>query len=343
MYRKKIIILISVCLVILALSINLSFAQEKDKIIAKFAHTAATISAMGKVSAEFAQRVNDRTEQLVIEVYPDGQLGGDKTIMEGVQFGTVHLCNVGYGLLASFLAEFGALELPYMYGVEPDISVFLELAKTDLFQEWQEELSDKFGLMVLAPAWYYGHRDMLVKKPVHSPDDLEGIKMRVVPATLYVETMKALGAIPTPIDWPEIYLALSQGVIDGVDTTAGAFYYNKFCEIAKYYVPSKHIFGVNAMVGNKKFYENIPEGDRKILDEELVWFQETMAEKVAQEESDALGLLESVGVTLLEIDRDLFRGRIEDLQVAEKIAKEEGWRPDTLERLRQLLADIRNE
>ncbi len=341
MYRKKFTISIFICLLTLALCMNHSFAQ--DKIVAKFAHTAASISAMGKVCAEFAQRVNDRTEQLVIEVYPDGQLGGDKTIVEGAQLGTVHLCNVGYGLLASFVPEFGALELPYMYGVEPDISVFLEIAKTDLFKEWQEMLSDKFGIIVLAPTWYYGHRDMLVKTPVHTPDDLKGIKMRVVPANLYVETMRALGAIPTPIDWPEIYLALSQGVIDGVDTTAGAFYYNKFCEIAKYYVPSKHIFGINAMVGNKKFYDNIPEDDRKILDEELVWFQKEMVKKVGQEEIDSIELLRSVGVTITEIDRDLFRERIEEEQVAEKIAEKENWRPDTLGRLQKILADIMNE
>ena len=156
--------------------------------------------------------------------------------------GISELANAGYGSLGAFVSELGAMELPFIFGRELDIDRIRKVTGSELYEEWQIMLAEKIGARVVAPAWYYGHRDILVKKPAASPGDLKGVKVRVVPAPLYVEIMKGLGAVPTPVDWPEVYNALKQGVIDGVDAATDSIEYMKFYEGATHYLGT-HVSG----------------------------------------------------------------------------------------------------
>jgi TRAP-type C4-dicarboxylate transport system substrate-binding protein len=191
----------------------------------------------------------------------------------------------------------------------------------------------------VAPAWYYGHRDLLVKKPAVRPEDLKGQKIRVVPAPLYVEIMKALGAVPTPVDWPETYNALRQGVIDGVDAPTEFFLYTKLYEGAKNYLRTHHITGLNAMITNAKWYSDLAPADRKVLDEELVWFQTRMAEKLTAAEPGVIKDLAANGVTISQVDLAAFRQAVERARVAEKVAEAQKWRPETLPRFQKIVKD----
>jgi TRAP-type C4-dicarboxylate transport system substrate-binding protein len=200
-------------------------------------------------------------------------------------------------------------------------------------------LATQKGLRVVAPAWYYGHRDILVKKPAVRPEDLKGQKIRVVPAPLYVEIMKALGAVPTPVDWPETYSALKQGVIDGVDAATDGMIFMKFYEGAKNYLRTHHITGLNAMIANAKWYSGLSPADRKVLDEELVWFQTQVGEKMTAAEPGVIKDLAANGVTISQIDLAAFRQAVERARVAEKVAEAQKWRPETLPRFQKIVKD----
>ena len=311
------------------------FAQKK--IVGKFGHTGATGSDYGQTCLEFAKRVNSRAKGLEIQVFGDSALGGTQTLIEGIQLGNVHLSNAGYGSLGAFVSEFGAMELPFIFGRKLEIDKVLKVTDSDLYEEWQAMLAKKIGARVVAPAWYYGHRDILVKKPATKPEDVKGVKIRVVPAPLYVEIMKGLGAVPTPVDWPEVYNALKQGVIDGVDSATDGIEYMKFYEGAKHYLGTHHITGLNAMLANKKWYEGLAAEDKKVLDEELVWFMKAFAKRLQDIKPGVLKRLKGHGVTIHDIDLPAFKKAVADADVPQKVAKAGKWRPDTLNRFRQVL------
>lgn len=325
-------------IVIFIMSVGLStvgFAAKK--VVGKFGHTGATASDYGQTILEFAKRVNNRAPGLEIQVFGDSTLGGTQTLIEGIQLGNVHLANAGYGSLGAFVSELGAMELPFIFGRKLDIDQILKVTDSDLYEEWQNMLNKKIGARVVAPAWYYGHRDILVKKPANKPNDLKGVKIRVVPAPLYVEIMRGLGAVPTPVDWPEVYNALKQGVIDGVDAATDSIEYMKFYEGAKHYLGTHHITGLNAMIANSKWYDSLASEDKKILDEELAWFMKEFARRLQEIKPGVLEKLQAVGVTIHKIDLPAFQKAITDANVAEKVAKAGKWRSDTLDRFREVL------
>ena len=328
---------IAVLAAFLGLASLFGSALAADKIVGKFGHTGATASDYGQTILEFADRVNARAPGLEIQVFGDASLGGTQTLIEGVQLGNVHLANAGYGSLGAFVSELGAMELPFIFGRELDIYRIRMVTGSELYEEWQNMLAEKIGARVVAPAWYYGHRDILVKKPAASPGDLKGVKVRVVPAPLYVEIMKGLGAVPTPVDWPEVYNALKQGVIDGVDAATDSIEYMKFYEGATHYLGTHHITGLNAMIANQKWYQSLGDEDRKILDEELVWFQKQFASRLQAIKPGVLEELKKQGVTIHEIDLAAFQQAIADANVAQKVADAGSWRPDTLDRFRAVL------
>ena len=312
-------------------------ALAADKVVGKFGHTGATASDYGQTILEFADRVNARAPGLEIQVFGDASLGGTQTLIEGVQLGNVHLANAGYGSLGAFVSELGAMELPFIFGRELDIDQVRKVTASKLYEEWQNMLSEKIGARVVAPAWYYGHRDILVKNPASKPGDLKGVKVRVVPAPLYVEIMKGLGAVPTPVDWPEVYNALKQGLIDGVDAATDSIEYMKFYEGATHYLGTHHITGLNAMIANENWYSSLSDEDRQVLDEELVWFQKQFASRLQGIKPGVLEELKKQGVTIHEIDLAAFQQAIADASVARKVADAGSWRPDTLDRFRTVL------
>ena len=314
-------------------------AFAADKVVGKFGHTGATASDYGQTILEFADRVNARAPGLEIQVFGDASLGGTQTLIEGVQLGNVHLANAGYGSLGAFVSELGAMELPFIFGRELDIDQIRKVTDSDLYEEWQNMLSEKIGARVVAPAWYYGHRDILVKKPANSPDGLKGVKVRVVPAPLYVEIMKGLGAVPTPVDWPEVYNALKQGVIDGVDAATDSIEYMKFYEGATHYLGTHHITGLNAMIANQKWYQSLNDADRQVLNEELVWFQKQFASRLQGIKPGVMEELKKQGVTIHEIDLAAFQQAIADANVAQKVSEAGNWRTDTLDRFRVVLTE----
>lgn len=312
-------------------------ASASEKIVGKFGHTGATASDYGQTILEFAERVNARAPGLEIQVFGDSSLGGTQTLIEAIQLGTAHLANAGYGSLGAFVSELGAMELPFVFGRELDIDQILLVAESDLYEEWQNMLAEKIGARVVAPAWYYGHRDILVKEPATNPEDLKGVKIRVVPAPLYVEIMKGLGAVPTPVDWPEVYNSLKQGVIDGVDAATDSIEYMKFYEGATHYLGTHHITGLNAMIANQKWLDGLSPEDRHVLDEELVWFQKQFAARLQAIKPGVMEELKRQGVTIHEIDLAAFQQAISDANVAQKVADSGNWRPDTLDRFRVVL------
>jgi TRAP-type C4-dicarboxylate transport system substrate-binding protein len=312
--------------------------RVEARTVVRVANTQASSSISGQLLSEFGRRVNARSKNLDVQIFGYSVLGGTQTIVEGVQLGTIQMSVAGYGVLGALVGEFGAMELPYTFGTRLDMERILQITQSALFEEWQKMLSDKAGIRIVAPAWYYGHRDLIVTRAATTPAGLRGLKIRAVPARLYVETVRALGAVPTPVDWPETYSALAQGVIDGVDAATDAMMFMKFFESAKYMHLTHHITGLNAMIANKRWHDALASEDKKIVEEELVWFQIEVAKKLAAAETAIVEELKAKGVTIVPIDLSAFQRSVREARVAEQVAEAQKWRPDTLRRFRETVA-----
>jgi len=183
-----------------------------------------------QIAAEgFKKSVEERTKGKVeVQLFPNSQLDDTQDMMDQAAAGA----NVGTFVEASrvsvFVPEFNVLVAPYAFESVDELARFVE---TDTFAGWNEELKKKSGLTLLSFNWYQGARHMLTKKPVSTPADLSGVRVRTIGQPLWVETIGAMGAVATPLPWAEVYPSLQTGVIDGAEAQPAAIWGAKLYEV----------------------------------------------------------------------------------------------------------------
>jgi tripartite ATP-independent transporter DctP family solute receptor len=239
-----------------------------------------------------------------LRLFPSSQLGSKKDVMEQMSMGAA-MITVTEG---AFLADFGIPDFSIMMGpyLGEDYRDIIKLSETEWFAGLAKQLEEQ-GLHMLAANWLFGRRHMLTKKPVHTPEDLKGMKIRVPNTRIQVAAFEAMGATPTPMPWSEVYPALTTGVVDGAENAIPVMYAQKLSEQAKYLILSGHVDCVSNLVCSQKYFEQMPEQIRKALIrscEEAGVFQTDLIQKV---DAEYIERMKSEGVTVIEVDRELFR------------------------------------
>src|SRR3546814_846207 len=134
-------------------------------------------------------------------------------------------------LLAVYTKEFGVLGAPYLASGYDGVR---KVVTSPMFEGWVEKLRESAGLQVLSFNWWQGERHLVTNKPVKVPADLDGVRMRTPGAPVWMETIRAMGATPTPMGWAEVYTALQQQVIDAVAAPSPAVYNSRPYEVPQY-------------------------------------------------------------------------------------------------------------
>lgn len=263
-------------------------AAAQQPIVIKFSHVVAKDTPKGKASEFFAKRAGELTGGKVkVEVYANSTLYKDKEEMEALQIGAVQM-------LAPSLAKFGPLgvkefevfDLPFMF----DNSAELEkVTQGPVGKSLFAKLEPK-GIKGLA-YWDNGFKSFSANKPLKSPDDFKGLKMRIQSSKVLEAQMRALGAIPQVMAFSEVYQALQTGVVDGTENPHSNLYTQKMHEVQKYVTLTDHGYLGYAVITNKKFWDALPADVRGQL-EQAMKEATTYANKIAKEEND--GALEKV-------------------------------------------------
>lgn len=220
-----------------------------------------------QVAAEgFKKAVEGRTQgKLVVELYPSSQLGDTQDMMDGAAAGA----NIGTFVEASRVSvhvpEFNVLIAPYAFTTVDDLAKFVQ---TPTFAGWNDRLRQKTGLTLLSFNWYQGPRHLLTKKAVAKPADLSGVKMRTIGQPLWVETIRSMGASPTPMPWAEVYPALQTGVIDGAEAQPAAIWGAKLHEVVSHVTLTSHIHLMSGLIVSDKWLQSLPADFRNIVTEE---------------------------------------------------------------------------
>lgn len=237
-------------------------ATTDKKIVIKLGHVEAEDRSTHQAALEFKKYVEEQSKGKVdVEVYANGQLGGDRQMTEGVALGTIQMTLPATSVLTTYSPKFGVLDMPFIFKNEQAGFKALDGEVGAMFNEILESV----GLHNLGYN-YNGARHMSnSKRPINEPNDLKGLKMRVMESPVYIDLFKALGANATPMSFGEVFTALQQGTVDGQENAASLVYAMKFHEAQKYYSLTGHTYSYLAVLINDKFYKGLPEDIRKIV------------------------------------------------------------------------------
>jgi TRAP-type transport system periplasmic protein len=246
----------------------------------------------------FAELVAARSGgKMKINLFPGGVLGGDAATVSALQGGTVEITALNSGILASQVKEFAVFDFPFLFANPAEADAVVD---GPLGQKLHASLQDK-NIVGLA-YWELGFRNITnSKRPINKVEDLDGLKLRVIPNAINVDWVKALGANPTPMPFPEVYAALESKAIDGQENPLNVILANKFAEVQKFLVLSNHQYNPQSVIFSKKVWDTLSAAEKKILQDaavEAAAFQRKTSREASAGNLDAL---KKAGMTVTEL------------------------------------------
>lgn len=269
-----------------------TLAQAQAPIVIKFSHVAAADTPKGQAAQYFKKIVEERTKgQVKVEVFANSTLFKDKEELEALQLGTVQMLAPVPGKFGPLgVKEFEVFDLPYIF---KDIDAVHRFARGSGGTVLLKKLESR-GVTGLA-YWDNGFRVMSANKPIHTPADMKGLKMRINSSKVNAAIMKAAGAQPQSLAFSEVYQALQTGVVDGTEGPISNLYTQKQYEVQKHVTLSYHTISNYVVVTNKKFWDGLPTAIRSTLEvavKDATAFNDSVAEK---DEAAAIAAIKASG------------------------------------------------
>jgi tripartite ATP-independent transporter DctP family solute receptor len=337
MKSHRIILLTSV-LVGAAFLISLTgFSKAEAQVIQmKFAHFGEETHPSHLAAKQFAARVEERTKgQVKIAIYPANVLGSPPEQCEQVRLGAIDMNLPTQGALDKYVKAFSVVMLPFVYDDYDHVHRTLDGPSMN----WFSPLAEKAGFIVLSN-WEWGFRNLTNnKRPVLTPDDAKGLKIRVPPEIQLQAAMEALGGIVTKIAFPEVYMALAQGVVDAQENPIAVIYHNKFYEVQKYLTLTRHVYNNMVHVVSTKTWAKLTPEQQKIFREESKSAGAYMRKAIMAEEADQIAKMEKAGLQVARPNLAPFRAAMGPAY--ERIGKYAG--EDNVKRFMKYVEDARKK
>ncbi|OMQ16586.1 C4-dicarboxylate ABC transporter substrate-binding protein [Modestobacter sp. VKM Ac-2676] len=256
---------------------------------------------------ELSDKLEEQTDgRYRLELFPDGTLGAQEATIEQVQSGTIDFAFVAGSLLESLEPDFSVVNLPYVYeSPEHQLAVLND-------QEIVGELYDSLAqdnIEVLA-AYHGGVRNVYTDKPVETPDDLAGLKIRVIGSDTNVRMMELMGGVGTPMAQDEVYTAIQSGVIDGGENNELIYSSLSHDEIAPYYSYTEHLMMPDYLIASPNTWNSLDDETKEIFEELLAESIDTELAAFGEAVETAKTEAEEAGATFVEADADAFRDAV---------------------------------
>jgi len=267
--------------------------QEVKAITMKFGHYAPTGHPGHAAAKMFAENVEKRTNGAIkITVFPDNQLGSPPEMLEQNIMGAIDMSLPTQGALDKYSKKCAVVMLPFVFKDAPHAYKVLD----GPFMQWAAPDLEKQGLIFLAN-WEWGFRNLTNNvRPINSPDDVKGLKIRTPPEVQLQAAMEALGGNVTKIAFPELFMALKQGVVDAQENPLSIIYHNKYYEAQKHLALTNHVYNSMVHVMSKKTWDKLTPEQQKIIKEESKKAGDYMREQVQKEEASLVKQLEEKGM-----------------------------------------------
>ena len=268
----------------LALSVLIlsgSIAQAAP-VVLRLGHVVEPIAPYAQAATFFAEKLKEKTNGAVeVQVFPNSQLGNQRDMIEGMIFGTVDMCMSTTAVLGNFVPELSVFDLPFLFRDRAHAykaldSLGMELAK----------LGEQRGFKLLVMMENGVRHTTNSKRPIRKPEDMKGLKVRVMEQVTFIKMMELLGASPTPMAFGEVYTALQKGVIDGQENPLSTITTSRLFEVQKYISLTGHTYSAEPMLIGMKAWNKLSKDQQKAMleaaDEALVW-QRKLCEKIEAE------------------------------------------------------------
>lgn len=299
---------VSLIAVFVVSSLSCSSTHKQKSL--KLAHGLDPSHPVHKAMVYMAERLEEKSGgKLTMTIYPSGQLGSEQQCVELLQIGSLAITKVSAAVMESFTENFQVLGLPYIFrSAEHSFHVLDgEIGKELLTSTEQYNIRGLCFYDAGARSFY------TIDKPVANPDDLKGLKIRVMKSQTAMSLVKAMGGSPTPISWGELYTALQSGVVDGAENNPPSFYTSRHYEVCKNYILNEHTRVPDVMIISTVVWNSLSE-------EEQQWLQEAANESVvaerkywAESEIESLRKVQEAGVTVTYPDKEPFAAKVQDL------------------------------
>lgn len=273
------------------------------KVTLKLAHNLEQSHVVHKAIDNFAKAVKEKTNgEVVIRVYPNGQMGSPRENLEMLHNKALDMTKANSSEMETFVPEFAIFNLPYLFKDDAHLKRVLYGAPGDLL----EKAAEANGVKILA-TYVGGTRSFYTKKPVHSPEDLKGMKIRVISTPTTNKLIELLGASPVSVPLGEVYTALQQGVIDGAENNIPSYYQTRHVEVAKNYSFDSHTSMPDyVVISNASWAKLSPEQQAQVMEaaqsseefQQKLWDEQTVHDRAESEK---------LGANFIEVDKEPFK------------------------------------
>jgi len=287
-----------IAVMLLSLVFGLGPASAKPEYVMKVAYVVPEEQSTHICARDYFKKYIESKSagRIEVELYPNGQLGGDRQAIESVSIGTIEATIPAVAVLSNFQPKFQVFDLPFLFRSRAAAYKALD---GDLGNTLSASLPKGLKILVYAEN---GFRHITNNRgPIHSPADLKGLKIRTMENPVHMETFRTLGANPTPINFGELYTALQQGVVDAEENPIPLIYTSKFYEVQKYCSLTGHFYAATIIGINEGFFNSLPQDLQKIVQDGAVIYRDAQRKLSEQQDAEMLKKLKEAGMQVNDL------------------------------------------
>src|SRR5690554_4233174 len=291
----------------------ISCGVHDDVKILKLAHDLDQSTSVHKAMVFMGDRLHELSDGTMrIDVYPSGQLGSERELIELLQVGSLAMTKVSASPMEGFVPEMKIFSIPYVFRDEDHLWRFLRSDKgKEILAKGEDKRLRGIGYYDAGSRSFYSQCG--TNRAIREPGDLNGLKVRVQESQTSVRMIQALGGSATPISWAELYTALQQGVIDAAENNPPSFYLSKHFEVCKVYTLDEHTSVPDVVLISSYVWSTLSAQQQQ-------WLQQAMDESVvfqrelwAQDTATSLAAVEAAGVEIIYPDKNEFKDRVQNM------------------------------
>lgn len=308
-----------------------SAEEETDLVVAL--HSARSDEIVWGIAERIKDTIESESNGRIVVSLVGPEVGGERDILEATSRGEYQIVQSGDMVIANYAPEYGVTSVPFVF---PDYDSVSAAYDGELGERMNESLIEN-GNMRLIGRSLRGARLLTANEPIRTPEELEGTKLRVPEIDTWVRAWREVGALPTPVAWPEVFSALQTGVVDAQENPIAQIYEAKLYEVQDYIMMTEHLLAYFHWCINEEFYQSLSAADREMVATAVLdatdWGTSQQDAK-SQEQLDEM--VEEYGVEVIEPDKEAFFSAARP--AIEKIAQRE-WAPEVEDLLQEILGE----
>ena len=279
--------------------------------VLKIGHVEAEDRSVHKALLNMKDKIEEQTDgRISVEIYPNAELGGDEELCEQVAQGTIQMALPSTSVITAYDEKIGILDMPYLF---KDAQAAFDALDGELGDQIDEWIADR-GFVSLGYI-YNGPRSTTNNlRPIYTPDDLAGMKMRVMNSPVFITMYETLGANATPMSFSELYTGLQQNVVDGQENPPTLIYASKFQEVQKYLTMDAHVHNFLPILTNKAWLDSLSDEDRAIVEKCCEEFVTEQRETELKDNEDIVKKLEDEGMEVNYLTDEQQKAFVEKVQ-----------------------------